>query len=167
MESENHGMVWVGKDIKAYPVPFLPRQEHLPLSQDNPSSIQREMAQPGWKRSPRQGGLGGSGESKELHWIPNRKNILHWDRGRFPSFQQPESLNWSGHIEGDTGTTVAPEQPEVELLRKERQDLGTQLVQHYLKPLISPGSCWKVLKCFETEYLDFKKNKVPIGKGWI
>lgn len=49
------------------------------------------MAQPRWKCSPRQRGLGGSGESKELHWIPDRKNIPHWDR-RFPSFQHPESL---------------------------------------------------------------------------
>lgn len=102
MESENHGILWGGKDLKAHPVPSLA------LSQNDPSPTQREVAQPRWKCSPRQGGLGGSGETKELHWIPDRKNIPPWDR-RFPSFSTQSHCSWSGHVAGDKGTSEAPE----------------------------------------------------------
>lgn len=157
-----------GKDLKAPPVPALPQQGHL--------HCPRIMPAPSKGRWHNQDGNVPQARGAWGNWW-NQRAPLNSQQEKYPALGEREisflpapivtQLKWP-HCR-DKGTTVAPEQqPEVELLGKERQDLGTQLLQqHDLKPLKSPGSHWKVLRCFKMEYLDFKKNKVPIGKVWI
>lgn len=134
MESENHGMLWVGKDLKKL------IQCHPCHSRDTLHCPKIIPSQGRWHNQdgnvpPGSEGLGEVVNPKSSTEFLTGK-ISHTGIGDFLPFSTQSHCSWSGHMAGDKGTSVAPEQPEVELLGKERQGLGTQ-DEHWFNKIIS------------------------------